>query len=195
MWKDIEGFDGAYQINENGDVYSHKSRKILKNVIGTHGYYMVYLSASNGKTVARQIHRLVALAFIPNPDNKPCIDHIDGNRTNNSLSNLRWCTVKENNNNPIFKERCSKSKLGTKLSANTIRKRYETWVRNGRHVTRSLNNGKSKPVIQYDMNMNRVATFPSVMEVSRQFGYNPSNIGNCCYGRKKTAYGFIWRYA
>lgn len=194
MWKDIDGFDGAYQINENGEVYSHKTHKILKNVIGTHGYYLIYLTAQGGKTVVKQIHRLLALAFIPNPENKPCIDHIDGNRKNNSLSNLRWCTVKENNNNPVFKERCSKSKLGTKLSKEAIRKRYETWVRNGRHVNRSLNNGKSKRVVQYDLNMNQVNIFPSLMEVFRHFGYNPSNVGNCCNGKKKTAYGYIWKY-
>ena len=195
MWKPIKGFEQSYHINEKGQVFSFKSNKILKNKIGTHGYYIVYLTSLNGKTVAKQIHRLIAEAFIPNPMNKPCIDHINAIRTDNSISNLRWCTYKENNNNPIFKDRCSKRQMGKKLSKESIRKRYETWVRNGSHINRPLNNAKSKVVIQYDKNMNEIRRFPSVMEVFRQFGYHPSNIGNCCKGRRKSSYGFLWRYA
>jgi len=90
-----------YTIYENGDVYSKVRKggggKITPHLL-TSGYYSVSLT-KNSITKHFTIHRLLGICFIPNPDNKPCIDHIDRDRTNNKLSNLRWATYKENNNN------------------------------------------------------------------------------------------------
>lgn len=195
MWKDIKGFESVYKINEFGKVYSLKSNKILSQSINIHGYYIVYLCGDGGKTIAKQIHRLIAEAFIPNPENKPCIDHINAIRTDNRLENLRWCTYKENNNNPIFKERLSTSHIGKKLSKETILKREKTKKEKVAKINRKLNNGKSKPVIQFDLSMNKIKIFPSMMEVWRTLKYDPSNISMCCSGKRKSAYGFIWQYS
>lgn len=194
MWKDIKGFENLYQINEKGEVFSLKTRRLLKPQIGTHGYLVITLRR-DGKNIGRQIHRMIAEAFIPNPENKPCIDHINAIRTDNRIDNLRWCTYKENNNNPIFKKRVSEKHIGMKLSKESIRKRQETKLQNGKRINRSLNNGKSKEVIQYDKDMNEITRFPSLMEVFRALGFHPSNIGNCCNGRKKSAYGFFWNFS
>ena len=92
-----------YTIYENGDVYSKKRKGAsggkLKPLITSQGYLRVSFYDKNKKKKDFLVHRLLALGFIENPDNKPCIDHIDRNRQNNNLNNLRWATYKENNNN------------------------------------------------------------------------------------------------
>lgn len=106
MKKEINGYDGYYQIDEFGNVYSINC-KLKKQIIN--GYEIVFL-AKNGIKTKKRVHRLVAEAFIENKDNKPFIDHIDGNRLNNNVDNLRWCTTKENNNYPNFNRK--KIKIG-----------------------------------------------------------------------------------
>lgn len=94
IWKDIEGYEGFYQINCNGHVKSLRTGKTLKP--GTiNGYYSITLCV-NFLHKSFLVHRLIAKSFIPNPDNKPCINHKDGNRKNNALDNLEWCTQLEN---------------------------------------------------------------------------------------------------
>lgn len=107
--RDIDGFSD-YQISDNGIVVSCKFGKmrILKPFENGHGYLQVELW-TNGEQQRFLVHHLVAEAFIPNPENKPCIDHIDGNPLNNFYLNLRWCTHKENCNNPITKKRYSEA--------------------------------------------------------------------------------------
>lgn len=90
-----------YEIDRNGNVF--RNGKLMKQQTNTYGYKHIHLCIG-GKVTTCLVHRLVAMAFIPNPDGKPCVDHIDGNRKNNSVDNLRWVTIKENNNNPITKE-------------------------------------------------------------------------------------------
>lgn len=102
MQVDIKGFEN-YQITDDGRVWSKKNNKWLKPK-NNNGYFIVRLYSHNHSKFVL-IHRLVAEHFIPNPDNKPCIDHINTIRTDNRVENLRWCTQKENVNNPISKER------------------------------------------------------------------------------------------
>ena len=98
IWKDIEGYEGLYQISNLGRVRSlaraTTSGKVLKQM-KKHGYMNVCFSKNNVDKYFR-VHRLVALAFIPNPENKPTVNHIDGNKANNNVSNLEWATHSEN---------------------------------------------------------------------------------------------------
>ena len=96
VWKDIEGFDGKYQISTWGRVRSVNG--IMKPYENHKGYLKIGLF-KDGKNHKKRISRLVAMAFIPNPDNKQQVDHIDGNRQNNSITNLRWASNKENQRN------------------------------------------------------------------------------------------------
>ena len=90
-YKYIPGYEGLYSIDKSGNVYSHYRNVILKTHTSHNGYLMINLY-KGGISKLIPIHRLVALTFIPNPENKPEIDHIDTNRKNNSVDNLRWCT-------------------------------------------------------------------------------------------------------
>ncbi len=95
----IKGFDGHYKINKAGEVKSFKNPNkeiILKQTLSTAGYPRVNL-CKNGEDKKYFVHRLIAQAFIPNPDNKPCINHKNGTKTDNRIENLEWCTKGENN--------------------------------------------------------------------------------------------------
>ena len=92
---DVVGYEGLYKINKNGDVWSCRSNIFLKPHFNNYGYLMVSL----GRKKKYLLHQLLALQFIPNPDNLPFIDHIDQNKTNNSLENLRWATKSTNEQN------------------------------------------------------------------------------------------------
>ena len=98
IWKDIDEYEGIYQISNYGRCkrfYKSKPEKILKPVKGSYGY-MFYTLAKNGNIKTFRIHRLVALYFIDNPNNYPEVNHIDGNKENYSIGNLEWCTRSQN---------------------------------------------------------------------------------------------------
>ena len=94
-WKDIPGYEGLYCVSKDGEVYGVKRGKLLKPFITEKGYALVDLYKNNVRK-HKKVHRLVALAFIPNPDNKEQINHIDFDKLNNKVSNLEWCTNDEN---------------------------------------------------------------------------------------------------
>ena len=96
-WREIADFEGLYLISSFGRVKSIINNKILTPCIVRANGLVVGLMR-NGKVEKRQVSRLVAAAFIPNPENKPCVDHIDGVRFHNFVENLRWCSINENNN-------------------------------------------------------------------------------------------------
>ncbi len=104
IWKDIVGYENKYQVSNLGNIKSLetwtgdkyiKREKLLKNILYGNSYYYVSLS-KNGKVKRFKVNRLVAQAFIPNPKNKPQVNHIDGNKLNNKADNLEWCTQSEN---------------------------------------------------------------------------------------------------
>lgn len=95
-WKKIKQNEN-YSINENGEIRNDKTNKILSQTLNSGNGYMCIDLYCNNKRTKYCVHRLLAEAFLPNPENKPCIDHIDGNRQNNALENLRWATYSENN--------------------------------------------------------------------------------------------------
>ena len=101
-WKKINGYQ--YLVSEDGQIKNIVTGKILRQVTNKQGYKIVCLS-KDGQHKTFKVHRLVAQAFLPNDENKPCVDHIDGDKTNNHYKNLRWASYYENNHNPVTRER------------------------------------------------------------------------------------------
>lgn len=163
IWKDIEGYEG-YQVSNFGRVKNIVTDIILTPYDTGFGYLSVRLKKKNLK-----VHRLVAKAFIPNPDNLPCVNHKSEIRSENYVDNLEWCDYQYNNN------------------YGTLNKRKAETQTNGKH---------SKPVRQLTLDNKLVKEWPSIAEVERTLGYNHSNIVSCCNGTYgyKTAYGYKWEY-
>lgn len=187
MWKTINNFED-YQVSDMGEVKSLKygEEKILKpQTLGT-GYLSVGL-CKDGAVYHKNIHKLVAETFIPNPDSKPFIDHINGNRQDNRISNLRWCTHKENMNFELCRKRMSEAHKGKVLSEETKRKMSEA------HKGQ-LQPHSEKKIDQYTIDGVFIKTWKSTMEIERNLGYIHNNITAACKGKLKTAYGFKWKY-
>ena len=91
----IKGYEGKYSITEDGRVWSHKTHKWLATGLDRDGYQIVRIH-DNGRETSKKVHRLVAETFLSNPDNLPEVNHIDEDKTNNSVTNLQWCTRKQN---------------------------------------------------------------------------------------------------
>lgn len=186
-WKEICEYEGMYEVSSNGNIRSvnrkvfHTSNNSMKTVEGVtliqeqsnRGYKRVTLS-KNGKVEKLSIHRLVAKAFIPNPDNKPHINHIDGDKKNNILSNLEWCTQSENMLH-------SSKVLGNKA---------------GKPMQGKLGKDSpfSKKVVQLTKDDTFVNSFYGLHEAQRETGVNKANIGEVCNGNRKLAGGFKWKY-
>lgn len=105
--KTITGCEGRYAITRDGRVWSYKSGKILKGSINCKGYLQVRIRDCNGDFISKTIHRLVAEAFIPNPDNLPEVNHKDENKLNNCVENLEWCDRTYNMNYGTVKQKLS----------------------------------------------------------------------------------------
>ena len=174
-WRDIRGYEGLYQVSNFGRVASLgrkisrrlTSTLILKQYLLPNGYLFIRLS-KNSKYTNKLVHRLVAEAFIPNPNNLPQVNHKDEDKTNNVWSNLEWVSASRNSN-------------------------YGT--RNTR-ISNVLANceSTSKRIAQYTKNLELVRIFPSAKEIQRELGYCNGNIIRVCKGHRPFAYGFIWKY-
>lgn len=129
VWKDIEVYEGIYQVSNLGRVKRVTTGRILKSSKNRGGYLYVNL-CKNGKYKTHKIHRLVSQAFIPNPENKPEINHIDEDKSNNVISNIEWSTRKENNNHGTRNERTSKKQsipiIATNLKTGESKEFYGT---------------------------------------------------------------------
>ena len=174
-WKSIPNYP-MYKIGNDGTVISMFNNKIrIRKPICVHGYYYVNLNKNNiYKRFA--IHRLVAEAFIPNPDNKPQVDHIDGDKSNNEVSNLRWVTPSEN-----------------LLNSNTYYKWQEHLVGHYAGLGRfGSKHPLSKPVERIDINGN-IKSYECIEETVRD-GFKKSGVSQCCRGIKSIYRGYIWRF-
>lgn len=129
IWKDIGGYEGLYQVSNLGRVNRVATGRVLKGGKDGGGYLNVDL-CKNGKRKTHTIHRLLAQAFIPNPENKSDVNHIDEDKTNNNVNNLEWSTRKENLNHGTRNERSSKTKsipiIATNLKTGESREFYST---------------------------------------------------------------------
>ena len=165
-WKPISEYTG-YFVSDLGNIKSEKGRKpkMLNGRLDKDGYRRVHLS-QNGKSNWVFVHRLVAVAFIPNPNNYPCVNHKDEVKLKNEAENLEWCDVKYNNN------------YGTRLSR-AINKRVKT---------------VSQPIIGINIIDGSVVRFASANEAGRN-GFKQSNIFKCLKGQAKTHHGYKWQYA
>lgn len=189
-WRNIEGYEGLYQVSNLGrvkslgrvSVYKDGRKKvlherILHNFLSDQGYYHVML-CKNGETKRFKVHRLVAMAFIANPDNLPVVNHKDENPQNNVVENLEWCTQAYN-------------------------VRYGTMIERGR-MKQFNRSDLSKKVAQYTSDGELVDTFNSVSEVERMYPqFRTESVSRCCRGgqilkgkwQPVTAYkGYIWKY-
>lgn len=183
VWKDIPNYEGLYQISNLGNVKSLKygKERLLKPVKDGSRYLQVKFY-KNGNKKIYLVHRLVALAFLPNPDNLPCINHKDENSLNNMVENLEWCDAKYNCNYGTRNNRINKTK--------EINNSYYVGVQN-----RKKNNSYNiKPVIQYTKDGVEINRFKSLSEASRQTNISDGSISYCCNDKLKTAGGYIWKY-
>lgn len=188
IWKDIEGFEGLYQVSNlgrvrsidrvltiyrNGKYYNRiQNGAIIAIQKGTGGYNIVQLHKGTNKDVhTYSVYRLVAKAFIPNPDNKPCVDHISTVRTDDRVCNLRWVSYKENANNPISIEHYIKGN--------------------------STPHSDRKKILQYTKDGKFVKQWDSVEEAADFIGITTGGIYGVANHRKhyNTAGGYVWKYA
>lgn len=190
VWKDIYfiengiiyDYRGLYQVSNLGRFKSlsktisryngraccvnHIPEKMLTPNV-RNGYLRITLY-KNDKRKIFSAHKIVALIFLPNPENKPEVNHIDGKKDNNCVDNLEWVTRKENMKHAQEHDLISR-RIGEK-------------------------HPNSKKVLQYDLNGNFIKVWNSTYEIKKNLGINQVNISVCCRGINKTASGYIWKY-
>lgn len=183
IWKDVKGFEGLYQVSNFGNVKSAErfvnhskgglqKRKsyILKPKINK-GYCHVYLCKESKHTTLK-VHRLVALHFIDNPDNKPEVNHIDGNKLNNNVWNLEWCTKSENG-----------------LHSFRVLGRIAPFL-----DKTGILHPRSKCVVQYAKSGEFISEYSSLREAGRITKINNADISSCCNNKLKSAGGYVWKF-
>lgn len=190
VWKPIVGYEGLYEVSDQGNIRTTKrqgsSGGLKEKTITDNGYYVVSLY-KDGKGKRYLVHRLVAEAFMgPAPNEKPFVDHIDGNRLNCTKNNLRYVSCKENIYNP-----------------NTYNNWKKTVEKNWEKITnemRSQNQKKAalsrkKEVIGINLKTNEIITAQSAADIEKQYNISAHNIYSCCNGLRKSAGGYKWEYA
>lgn len=183
IWKDIKDFEGLYQVSNLGRIKSLKFRKerILKPQKHKNGYLYINLYKGN-KIKHYSIHRLVAEAFVYNPDpiNNIEVDHLNTNPSDNRAENLEWVDHIKNRHNPLTEQHHIDCQKGEK----------SCWY--GKY---GKEHHSSKPVLQFDLDGNFIKEWECTRQIERELGISRGNISSCCLGNYKTAYSFIWRYA
>ena len=173
-WRAIAGYEGLYEVSDLGRIKSlgnnkFRKEKILKPGKNNWGYLQVCL-CKDCHTKRLLVHRLVAEAFIPNPNNLETINHKDEDKTNNVASNLEWMSIKDNINYGTHNKRVSEARLNHPAF--------------------------SKKVQMFDKKTGELlATFPSTNEAGRVTGIANQSISKCCNGKYKSAGGYIWGYS
>ena len=176
IWKPIKNYENLYEISNLGRIRkiggknqfgNYKVDKMITPYKNEKGYLRVGLSKNNQRKVIK-LHRLVAEAYIPNPDNLPEINHKDGNKLHNCVDNLEWCTHKQNIKH--------------------------SWENNLSKAKYSKENFSSKKVKQYDKDLNFIKEWNCMSDVERELGISTSHISQVCNGKRKTAGGYKWSF-
>lgn len=196
IWKDIEidgyVFNGKYKVSNKARVkmmwspkYSRnfpKEGRIVNQTFTKHDHYLkVSLHDLNGRVKSATIHRLVAKAFIPNPENKPEVDHINTIRTDNRIDNLRWVTRQENNSSPLTRLHNSQSQKRIRST-----KEFKEYIAQFR---------KTVKVNVYSLDGDFISCEKSIREASRKFGVNEKQISNCCNRLYRKCHNYKFRFA
>jgi len=193
IWKKIKGFE-FYEVSNKGNVrsldrkikWAHHGKSGLSNIKGkllkpiprVMSKYITYAqvglhNATEKKTCVKHVHRLVAEAFLPNPENKPQVNHKDGNGLNNKVKNLEWVTEKENSKH-------ARQVLHRKVwHAGALGKNTPT----------------ARPVLQITMQGKLVKRWECASDAVRKFGFDSGSITKVCQGKSKFHKNFIWKYA
>lgn len=184
VWRDVKGYEGRYMVSNKGRIKSigYGKTKILKCSPNNNGYPTVTFCV-NSETCVKNVHRIVAETFLPNPENKPEVEHIDTNKLNNVVwinddgtvnyekTNLRWVTHIENMNNELTKQKISDS---------------------FNHNTRPIPERPKVRIVQMTLSGEEIAVYASQTEAMLITGVNQTNISACCRGKLKQAGGFKW---
>lgn len=185
IWKDIEGFEGYYQISNKGNVRSvnrfdgvHDRQGLpIKQNLKQNGYLQVGLR-KHGKRKWFGVHRLVAIHFIENPDNKPQVNHIDGNKLNNTVENLEWVTGGENQTHAV--------KMGLRI--------MPRGEKNSSYGKYGADSKSAKPVIRRDPKTGETKLYKAKI-LAKEEGFDVTSISKCCHGKLKHHKGFEWYFA
>lgn len=185
-WKVIQGWE-AYQVSNYGRVRAIKERRIAYKDGTTRTYPPKYINGSKtsqgyihvtlvqqGKKERLLVHRLVAEAFIPNKENKPCVNHIDNNPSNNRFENLEWCTLKENTAWMIKQGRAD---------------RTETWLKRLRNTKAIVR----KAVKATNIATGEIKVYEYLNGVAKD-GFQTSCVSDCCNGKRHTHKGYLWEF-
>lgn len=172
VWKDIPNYEGLYQVSSLGNArslnYNREKRvKELRPYKNNRGYLAITLFHNN-KQKGKMIHRLVAEAFIENKQDNAFVNHKDGNKLNNNVENLEWCTPQYN------------IKEAFRIGLNKPQKGSE------HHLSRKVK--------QFDNQGNYIKTWNCIKDIEKELGFKTTNISACCMSKTKRAYGYKWEY-